>query len=289
MPDGAQGDQNIHAENNSIAFGGISVGGNVGDIRIGHTIGFTSEQVSTLITQISTTFQPKPFDGRSPYKGLDFFEEEDAELFFGREKLVGNLVSRVKDSCTVFVHRREAEVVARAGGSSILEQAIRGERWLYATIKPGREPIQTLARAVAGLVMSTNAEDEIRARALTDESILARWCEIALRDGRDKRVVLFIDQFEEVFTQISKEEERVAFLNLLTHAASVENGRVSILFSMRSDFVPNCATYPKLNALLNQQFVQIGAMQGDELVSAIAQPALRVGLRIDLTDCADHQ
>ena len=94
-------------------------------------------------------------------------------------------------------------------------------------------------------------------------------------------LVLFIDQFEEVFTQISKEEERVAFLNLLTHAATVENGRVIILFSMRSDFVSNCATYPQLNALLNQQFIQIGAMQPEELVSAIAQPALRVGLRID--------
>ena len=286
MTDGAQGDQAIQAENNSIAIGGISVGGNVGDIRIGHTIGYTAEQVSTLITQISTTFQPKPFDGRSPYKGLDVFEEEDAELFFGREKLVKDLASRVKDSCTLFITGPSGSgksSLVRAGLIHALKQgtAPNSEKWLYATIKPGREPIQTLARAVAGLVMSTNAEDEIRAKALSDETIFARWCEIALRDGRDKRVVLFIDQFEEVFTQISREEERVAFLDLLTHAASVENGRVIILFSMRSDFVTNCATYPKLNALLNQQFVQIGAMQGDELVSAIAQPALRVGLRID--------
>ena len=50
---------------------------------------------------------------------------------------------------------------------------------------------------------------------------------------------------------------------------------------MRSDFVSNCAIFPQLNALLNRQFVQIGAMHPDELVSAIAQPALRVGLRID--------
>ena len=111
--------------------------------------------------------------------------------------------------------------------------------------------------------------------------ILHECAESALTDNKNQRLVLFIDQFEEVFTQISKEEERVAFLNLLTHAATVENGRVIILFSMRSDFVSNCATYPQLNALLNQQFVQIGAMQPEELVSAIAQPALRVGLRID--------
>ena len=48
--------------------------------------GYTAEQVSVLLTQITTTLQPKPFDGRCPYKGLDVFEEEDAEFFFGREQ-----------------------------------------------------------------------------------------------------------------------------------------------------------------------------------------------------------
>ncbi len=91
---------------------------------------------------------------------------------------------------------------------------------------------------------------------------------------------MFIDQFEEVFTQLSPDKTQT-FINLLDHAATVENGRVIILFSMRSDFVSNCATFPQLNALLNQQFVQIGVMQPEELVSAIAQPALRVGLKID--------
>jgi hypothetical protein len=102
-----------------------------------------------------------------------------------------------------------------------------------------------------------------------------------LSDRKDQRAVIFVDQFEEIFTQISKEDERLAFLNLLTHAATVGNGRVTVLFTMRSDFVSNCATYPQLNTLLNQQFMQVGGMQPDELVSAIARPALQVGLRID--------
>ncbi|MEK6753643.1 MAG: hypothetical protein AABZ00_15405 [Chloroflexota bacterium] len=280
-------EQGIQANSSGIAVGGINIEGNVsGNIQIGHTTGYTSEQVSVLIAQISSTFQSKPFDGRCPYKGLDVFEEEDAELFFGREKLVDDLVGRVKDSRTVFVTGPSGSgksSLVRAGLIHALKQgAIKGsERWLYATMKPGRDPIGELGRVVSSLAGSTNAEDEIRAKAIADVTIFARWCEIALKEGRDKRVMLFIDQFEEVFTQISNEAERVAFLNLLTNAATVENGRVIILFSMRSDFVSNCATYPQINALLNQQFVQIGAMQPEELVSAIAQPALRVGLRID--------
>lgn len=100
---------NIQADNNSTAVGSVTVGGSVdGSLIIGshNVVGFTSDQVSTLIAQISTTFQPKPFDGRSPYKGLDVFEEEDAELFFGREKLVEDVISRAKESRTAFVTGR---------------------------------------------------------------------------------------------------------------------------------------------------------------------------------------
>ena len=80
--------QDVHADNNSVAVGSISVGGDVsGNITIGNTVGYTVDDVSALITQIASTFQAKPFDGRCPYKGLDVFEEDDAELFFGREKL----------------------------------------------------------------------------------------------------------------------------------------------------------------------------------------------------------
>ena len=281
----------VQEENNGIAVGSLNVDGSVhGTIIFGNnntvTNVYTAEEVAAQIAQITSTFQPKPFDGRCPYKGLDVFEEDDAELFFGREKLVDDLVSRVKDSRTVFVTGPSGSgksSLVRAGLIHASKQgAIKGsDRWLYATMKPGRDPIGELGRVVSSLASSTNPEDEIRDKAMKDAAIFARWSEIVLKEGRDKRLVLFIDQFEEIFTQINNEEERVAFLNLLTYAATIENGRVIILFSMRSDFVSNCATYPQLNALLNQQFVQIGAMQPEELVSAIAQPALRVGLRID--------
>jgi energy-coupling factor transporter ATP-binding protein EcfA2 len=276
----------VNADHNSIAVGSISPGGDIsGNIHIGN-VGYSANEVSVLITQIQTTFQPKPFDGCCPYKGLDVFEEEDAELFFGREKLVDDLVSRVKDSRTIFITGPSGSgksSLVRAGLIPALKQGKinNSDRWLYATMKPGRDPIGELGRVASSLAGTTNAEDEIRAKAMKNATIFTRWCEIALKEGRDKRAVLFIDQFEEIFTQINKEEERVAFLNLLTHAVTVENGRMIVLFSMRLDFVSNCATYPQLYALLNQQYVYIGAMQSEELVSAIAQPALRVGLRID--------
>lgn len=275
----------VNAEDNSIAVGSISISNGInGNITIGNTTGYTAKQVSILITQIQSTFQPKPFDGHCPYKGLDVFEEEDAELFFGREKLVDDLVSRVKDSRTMFVTGPSGSgksSLVRAGLLHALKQGkIKGsERWLYATMKPGRDPFESLA-SVFSRLKSPELGNYFR-KNIDQVQIIHECAESALTENKNQRLVLFIDQFEEAFTQIIKEEERVDFLNLITQAATVQNSRLIILFSMRSDFVSNCATYPQLNTLLNQQFVQIGAMQPEELVNAIAQPALRVGLRID--------
>ena len=275
----------IQAEDQSIAIGSIDVEGSVsGKITIGHTIGYTVDEVSALIEQITTTFQPKDFDGRCPYKGLDVFREEDAELFFGREMLVADLVERLGGSRTVFITGPSGSgksSLVRAGLLPALQGgAIKNsDHWLYQTIKPGRDPIESMALAFSRL-KSPELGKYFREN-IHEANILHECTEAALSSREDQRLVIFIDQYEEIFTQVSSEKERILFLDVLTQAARIENGRAIFLFAMRSDFVSNCATYPKLNDLLNQQFVQIGAMQPDELVSAIAQPALRVGLQID--------
>ena len=225
MADETQDNQSIRANNNSVAVGNVTVGGSIGgNLTIGNT-GFSADQVSMLLTQISTTFQPKQFDGRSPYKGLDVFEEEDAELFFGREKLVGNLIERVKASRTIFITGPSGSgksSLVRAGLIHALKQgaikASHSEDWLYATIKPGREPIEALALAFSRL-KSPELGNYFRQNT-SKEGVLHECAESALNENKNQRLVLFIDQFEEVFTQVSKEEERIAFLNLLTHAAT---------------------------------------------------------------------
>jgi uncharacterized delta-60 repeat protein len=264
----------------------ISIGGDTrGNIIVGDSniIGYTPEKVAELINQINKTFQPKPFDGRCPYKGLDVFEEQDAELFFGRETIVKELVGRVKDSRTVFITGPSGSgksSLVRAGLIHALKQGSihQSDKWLYETIKPGRDPLEALAFAFSRL--KSPELGKYFSQNVNQANVIDECAESVLSERKDQRLVLFIDQFEEVFTQVNK-EIRETFIRLITNAVTKPSGRVIILFSMRSDFIPNCATYPELNTLLNQQFIQIGAMQAEELVSAIAQPALRVGLKID--------
>ncbi len=269
------GEKNLQVGNIREISGEVTIAG--GDIYKG----YTAEQVTAMLAQISTTFQAKSFDGRSPYKGLEAFNEEDADLFFGREKWVEDLVGRVKESRTLFITGPSGSgksSLVRAGLIPALKKESISAGWLYGTLKPGRDSIEAMGN------MFSRLKDPGLGKYLRENagqvSVLHECAESALSERTDQRLVLFVDQFEEVFTQLSKDKAQT-FINLLDYAATVENGRVIILFSMRSDFVPNCATSPQLNALLNQQFVQIGAMEPEELVSAIAQPALRVGLKID--------
>lgn len=286
-PVSASMDVKVTQQVEQIAEGGQVVGVRIDQVSGSVAVGYSVGEVQQLLDQVRTTFQPRPFDGRSPYMGLEAFQEEDADRFFGREKLVAELVEELQEGYFVLVAGPSGSgksSLVRAGLLPTLKKgALSGsERWLYTSLKPGRTPLEALGRAVASLTGNLAPVEDISTKGLNEPGILREWLEVALGDQEKRRVLLFVDQFEEIFTQLSAQDEatRAAFIAALTQAAT-PGGRILVLLTMRSDFVSNCAAYPKLNSLLNQGFLQVGAMQPAELVSAIARPALEVGLRID--------
>ena len=197
-------------------------------------------------------------DGRvvvCPFKGLAWFDVEDAGVFFGRELLVSALVARLASASLLGVVGASGSgksSLLRAGLLASLEQgALPGsERWPIALLRPGEYPLRALERA--------------RAQA---------------RDG--KRLIVAIDQFEEVFTACGEELERAAFIDALVACARDERRRTLVLVALRADFYGRCAGYPELAALLSANHVLVGPMRRDELRRAIELPARRAGLTVD--------
>jgi WD40 repeat protein len=93
-----------------------------------------------------------------------------------------------------------------------------------------------------------------------------------------KRLVVLVDQFEEVFAICNDESERRDFIANLLHAATVARGRTIVVLTMRADFYPRCTAYADLAAALSDQQVLVGPMTDDELRRAIEHPARLAGL-----------
>ena len=228
-----------------------------------------------------STGDEAPTPGEPPFKGLEYFDETDARLFFGREALTGELVERLGSG------RFLAVVGASGSGKSSLVRAgvvpaIRAQTdtdWTIRTFTPTAHPLEALALALAGDGGSTGigASPRETARLIDDLADDPRTLHLFARQHlesgrRRQRLLLVVDQFEEVFTLTRDEAERASFLdNLLTAVGS--DGPVSVLLTLRADFYDRVATHDALRAAVSEHQEYIGPMSPDELRRAIEAPA----------------
>src|SRR5262249_20573122 len=94
------------------------------------------------------------------------------------------------------------------------------------------------------------------------------------------RLVIIVDQFEEVFTECTDLDQRGAFIANLCQAASASEGKTIVILTMRDDFLGRCAEYPDLEAALSGSIELAPAMTDTELRRAIELPARRAGANV---------
>ncbi|WP_410579917.1 helix-turn-helix domain-containing protein [Amycolatopsis sp. lyj-108] len=189
----------------------------------------------------SSTVEATRDDRPAPYVGLRAFGAEDADWFFGRERLVDELRRQVA--------ARRLVVVAGPSGcgkSSILQAGLApklaGPVLLFT---PGVRPLRECSLRIA-----------------------------ALTDGVAEAVVI-VDQFEELFTRCGDDRERSQFLAVLHAAISRERSRCRVVLGIRADFISRCTRSPELAEAVQNALIDVDVMTPEELRQAISQPALR--------------
>jgi WD40 repeat protein/class 3 adenylate cyclase len=214
----------------------------------------------------------------APYKGLATFEVEDAEWFFGRERLVADLVARLAGATLLGVVGPSGSgksSAVRAGLVPALRAGVLpgSDRWCTLIMRPGDHPLRELDRTLwAGLPEGVRAKLQGSDTPLRDlPGVLAG----------EERLVLVVDQAEEAFTACRDEAERDGFLGALADAGSDERGSVIVVLALRADFYGRFAELPELAELLGANHVLVGAPTPDEYRRAIEQPALRAGARVE--------
>lgn len=220
---------------------------------------------------------PEPVDvGSPPYVGLAAFQPDDADRFFGREKLVRTLRARVGQRRFVGVFGASG-----SGKSSLLRAGlVAGTTSPTVLFTPGPNPLEECAVQLAALTGGSAAA--VRAELDTDPLALhlrVRQAMAGEQDGTD--LLLVIDQFEETFTVCADRDERSRFIAALVHAATADTSRTRVVIGVRADFYGHCAQYPDLVDVLDDAQVLVGPMSADELREAITAPAAHVGCMVE--------
>jgi len=232
------------------------------------------------------------FEGQNPYRGLELFDVEHAPLFFGREATTEWLLDALKRKPSGVENRFLAIVGASGSGKSSLARAgllaalsdgkLDGSAsWPRAISRPGAEPFSGLVRAMANLASEKFvplAHDCLEGRKYGERSLHKAAGLVLDESARGGRVVVLVDQFEEVFTLCNDEVERREFIDNLLHASTVANGPTTVVLSMRADFYHRCGAYDRLAAALSDHQVLVTPMTNDELRRAIERPARLAGL-----------
>ena len=222
-----------------------------------------------------------PAAGLPPYKGLYFFDEMDADLFFGREDLTASLVDRLTSGLE-FDQRFLAVIGASGSGKSSfvragLIPALRWREsssgWLVDVITPTSRPLNALANSFDTFDTLRKSPQELSKFFSNDVNSFGQILYQLTDVSGSPHALLVIDQFEELFTLCRSEMEQSAFIENLLQAATKPNGTAIILIVMRADFYARCARFASLRQALAYRQEYIGPMCIDELRKAIEEPA----------------
>lgn len=231
----------------------------------------------------------RPIEARDdicPYRGLQAFDEEHADYFFGRDADIQRLLERLKITRFIGVIGSSGSgksSLVRAGVVPALKKGVLAESdtWTIRVFTPTAHPLAALAANLLRLFPQGSMNQTLDEMSRDERTLhLAVALALAERPAAE-RVVLVVDQFEEVFTLCRDERERAAFIANLLYAAFIPNGRIAVLLTLRADFYPKCATYPELSARIAAQQFLVSPMDVENLKQAIEEPAWQTGLEFE--------
>ena len=233
---------------------------------------------------------------KHPYPGLRPCEPGEWAIFFGRERMIDEVIERLAQQRLVLIHGSSGSGKSSLVRAGVLPKLARqhlghGAAWLTCAMRPSGGPLWNLARAFAGF--EGRDGDIARINEIT-RLFNRRGATLAFVAGEldglaAKRMCILVDQFEEIF-RFAKEtsrEEAELFADLLTRAitpieadeasAPVPAIDVRVIITMRSEFLGDCARFEGLAEAINRTHYLVPRMDRDALMRAIRRPAQLYG------------
>ena len=247
----------------------------------------------------------------NPFLGLTAFQEGDAERFFGREREIEQLVNDLRN-------RPLLAVVAPsgAGKSSLIRAGLipalqrTGEGWDAHVVRPGSSPLAALATILGPETQSSEDEqptDEtqpapnLRLRTSSAQATLVPLLQRmrsepgymgarlrARAHSKLRRIIIVIDQLEELYTLGTPADERAAFFDSLAAAADDAASPLRVILSMRSDFLDRLTEDRRLGTEVARGLMLLPPMDRDGMRQALLRPLEAVSYRFESPTMIDR-
>ncbi len=220
-------------------------------------------------------------DDECPYPGLLAFEEDDADRFFGRSREITRAVALLRDNPLIAVVGPSG-----AGKSSFVRAGLipelksSGAAWETFIVRPGRDPLVSLAPLVEACLQQpvdgATCAAKLRAEPGYLGAILREYARV-----RGTRVLVLVDQFEELYTLISEESERRLVSTILHGIADDPTSPLRLVLNLRSDFLHRVVEHEDFATLVMRSLLLLGPPDRQALRDAVVSPAEKVDLRFE--------
>lgn len=215
----------------------------------------------------------------NPYRGLAAFDSAHGALFFGRRGEIREVVDRVRAESFVIVGGDSGTGKSSLCRAGVLPWLAQRDGWSCVDVVPGRRPMRALAAALAAWCGSDEAELERMLREQPDE-VARRIRRASTEDiGAPRRLLLFVDQLEELLT-LSEPADARLFAAAIA-ALAPRTPLVRVLATARSDFLSRLAMLPGLGGELARGLYFLLPLTGERVREAIVRPAAAKGVRFE--------
>ncbi|MGH3719403.1 MAG: trypsin-like peptidase domain-containing protein [Pseudonocardiaceae bacterium] len=253
--------------------GMLAVASTEGDARDAYAI-----PVAQLVDAWPAVLETVP---ACPYRGLLPFRASDAEagLFVGREEETVRLRRMVDEHALVVVVGPSG-----VGKSSLVNAGLLPglgiQEWATAVFRPGRMPFFALAKTLYELEGSHASVEEVQRRSdrLRRDGLAGLAGELGILTG--KRILIYVDQFEELFTTCPG-EDRTVFLDWVLRSADADDPAFRLVCTLRTDFLGRLLDYPGVGLRLQDRLIPVSPMDRDALERAVTVPARACGVSYD--------